>query len=82
MPSNKTKAFTIDDYRTLYRTYRSDPDMQHMHENHAMVSIWDDHEFANHTYSVDMVKFRNASKRLLWKCEVPQGRSTLNVIAR
>ncbi|WP_199614167.1 alkaline phosphatase D family protein [Paenibacillus alkalitolerans] len=50
LPSNTSKAFTIDDYRTLYHTYRSDPDMQKMHENHAIIAIWDDHEFANDTY--------------------------------
>lgn len=50
LPSNQSKAFTIDDYRTIYRTYRSDADLQKMHENHAMIAIWDDHEFANDCY--------------------------------
>ncbi|SFS59420.1 alkaline phosphatase D family protein [Marininema halotolerans] len=50
VPSGESKAFTIEDYRTLYRTYRTDPDLRRLHENHAMVSIWDDHEFANDSY--------------------------------
>lgn len=50
LPSNQSKAFTIDDYRTLYRTYRADADLQKLHENHAMIAIWDDHEFANDCY--------------------------------
>ncbi|PTX54985.1 alkaline phosphatase D [Melghirimyces profundicolus] len=50
LPSGKSKAFTIEDYRTLYRTYKSDPDLKRLHERHAMISIWDDHEFANDTY--------------------------------
>lgn len=50
LPGGKSKAFSIEDYRTLYRTYRSDPDLQTLHERHAVISIWDDHEFANDTY--------------------------------
>ncbi|WP_197046775.1 alkaline phosphatase D family protein [Oceanobacillus salinisoli] len=50
LPSGKSKAFTLEDYRTLYQTYRSDHDLQKLHENHSMVAIWDDHEFANDTY--------------------------------
>ncbi|NMH67397.1 hypothetical protein HF072_01070 [Bacillus sp. RO3] len=50
LPSGQGKAFTIQDYRKLYQTYRSDKDLQKLHENHAMIGIWDDHEFANDTY--------------------------------
>lgn len=50
LPSGQPKAFTIEDYRTLYRTYKSDPDLRKLHERHAMISIWDDHEFANDAY--------------------------------
>lgn len=50
LPSHGAKAVSLDDYRTLYRTYRSDPDLQKLHETHAMIAIWDDHEFANDCY--------------------------------
>lgn len=50
LPSGQSKAFTIGDYRKLYQTYRSDKDLQKLHEKHAMIGIWDDHEFANDTY--------------------------------
>jgi alkaline phosphatase D len=50
LPSRKSKAFTVEDYRKLYQIYKSDPDLRKLHERHAMVSIWDDHEFANDTY--------------------------------
>lgn len=40
-------AGTIGNYRDLYRTYRSDPDLQRLHERFAMIPIWDDHEFSN-----------------------------------
>lgn len=50
LPSGQSKAFTIGDYRKLYQTYRSDKDLQKLHERHAMIGIWDDHEFANDTH--------------------------------
>lgn len=37
----------VEDYRHLYRTYRSDPDQQAIHERFAYIQLWDDHEFAN-----------------------------------
>ncbi|GGE28897.1 alkaline phosphatase [Marinithermofilum abyssi] len=49
LPSGN-KALTIEDYRTLHRTYRTDAHLQKLHENHAVIAIWDDHEFANDTY--------------------------------
>lgn len=49
-PSGKSKAFTLADYRTIYKTMKADADLQKSHENHAMISIWDDHEFSNDTY--------------------------------
>jgi alkaline phosphatase D len=50
LPSGKLKAATLEDYRTLYRTYRADPSLQRLHERHALIAIWDDHEFANDSY--------------------------------
>jgi alkaline phosphatase D len=50
LPSGNARAETLDDYRALYQIYRSDPDLQRLHERFAMVQIWDDHEFANDSY--------------------------------
>ncbi|PSL41447.1 phosphodiesterase/alkaline phosphatase D-like protein [Planomicrobium soli] len=50
VPGGTHKAFTLADYRELYKIYRSDPDLQKLHENHAIVAVWDDHEFADNTY--------------------------------
>jgi alkaline phosphatase D len=44
------EATTLADYRFAYRTYRSDPHLQRLHENFAMISTWDDHEFTNDGY--------------------------------
>ena len=41
------EATTLRDYRFAYKKYRSDRELQQVHENFAMISIWDDHEFVN-----------------------------------
>jgi alkaline phosphatase D len=43
-------ARSLGNYRDLYRTYRSDPDMQRVHERFPMVAIPDDHEYSNDCY--------------------------------
>lgn len=40
----------LDDYRHLYKVYRSDPDQQAMHERFAYIQLWDDHEFGNDSH--------------------------------
>ena len=37
----------VNDYRHLYKVYRSDQNQQAVHENFAYIQLWDDHEFAN-----------------------------------
>ncbi|HTQ03333.1 MAG TPA: alkaline phosphatase D family protein [Polyangiaceae bacterium] len=43
-------ARSLGNYRDLYRTYRSDPDLQRVHELFPMIAIPDDHEFSNDCY--------------------------------
>jgi alkaline phosphatase D len=40
-------ANTVEDYRALYRTFLSDPDLQAARARWPFISIWDDHEFTN-----------------------------------
>ncbi len=40
-------ASSLADYRYLYKTYRSDPRLQAVHERFAFVATWDDHEFSD-----------------------------------
>ncbi len=37
----------VEDYRHLYKVYRSDANQQAVHERFAYIQLWDDHEFAN-----------------------------------
>ena len=42
-----TFASTVDDYRHLYKTFLSDPDIQAARARWPFVSVWDDHEFTD-----------------------------------
>lgn len=53
-------ANTVDDYRTLYRTYRGDPRLQELHRKWPMVVIWDDHEFSDDCWQ-DHQTYSNAN---------------------
>ncbi|WP_406728033.1 alkaline phosphatase D family protein [Streptomyces sp. GD-15H] len=42
---------TLADYRVRHAKYKTDPDLQALHAKAPVVAIWDDHEFANDTWS-------------------------------
>jgi len=42
---------TLADYRTRYAQYRLDPDLMRLHQQCAMIHVWDDHESANDSYT-------------------------------
>ena len=50
LPSGQSASFGLEDYRHIYRTYRSDPFLQRALEQHTWINIWDDHETANDCY--------------------------------
>jgi alkaline phosphatase D len=41
------ECVTLADYRTRYRQYRRDPDVQRLHAAHPVIATLDDHEFAD-----------------------------------
>jgi len=43
-------AASLDNYRQLYKTYRTDPLLQKVHERFPMIAIWDDHEFSDDSW--------------------------------
>ncbi|WP_460064585.1 alkaline phosphatase D family protein [Streptomyces sp. YKOK-I1] len=45
------EILTLADYRTRHGKYKTDPDLQTLHAKAPVVAIWDDHEFANDTWS-------------------------------
>ncbi|MFM9367356.1 alkaline phosphatase D family protein [Streptomyces sp. Da 82-17] len=42
---------SLADYRTRHGNYKTDADLQALHARHPVIAIWDDHEFANDTWS-------------------------------
>lgn len=50
LPSGRDRAENIADYRFLYKKYKSDRNLQRVHERFTFITIWDDHEFANDCY--------------------------------
>lgn len=44
---NLYAAQTLEDYRHLYKTYLSDPNLQAARARWPLISTWDDHEFMN-----------------------------------
>lgn len=40
----------LADYRLRFGCYRTDPDLQRLHQMAPMVALWDDHESANDSY--------------------------------
>ena len=47
LPSGADRVQDLEDYRYLYRVYRSDEFLQEALESHTLIAGWDDHEFAN-----------------------------------
>lgn len=52
LPSGSPQAETLADYRFLYKKYKTDENLQRVHERFAFITIWDDHEFANDCHQV------------------------------
>jgi alkaline phosphatase D len=45
------EILSLADYRTRYGHYRLDPDLQRAHQQHPFITVWDDHETANDSYT-------------------------------
>ena len=56
---------TLDDYRTRYALYRSDPALQALHAAIPWITVWDDHEFANNAW-VDGAENHNSVTQGSW----------------
>lgn len=50
-------ASSVSNYRDLYKTYRSDPTLQRVHEQYPMIGIWDDHEYSDDCWGATATYF-------------------------
>jgi alkaline phosphatase D len=48
VPANET--ISLQDYRTRYAQYRTDPDSKVLHARMPLIAVWDDHELANNAW--------------------------------
>lgn len=39
------------EYRARYSAYRLDTQLIHVHQQHPLITVWDDHEYANNSYA-------------------------------
>lgn len=51
VPSPNKEILTLADYRDRHAQYKGDPDTQAVHQQHPFICVWDDHEFANNSWS-------------------------------
>ena len=50
LPDSGTRPMSLDDFRRIYETYRTDRHLQRLHERHTVIQTWDDHAIANDRY--------------------------------
>lgn len=62
-PANE--IVTLDDYRTRYAKYRTDPNLKALHATMPWITVWDDHEFANNAW-VDGAENHNSATQGPW----------------
>ena len=60
LPGGGKYASALNDYRYLYKKYRSDARLQALHERFAFVAVWDDHEFSDDCWQ-DRETYNNGS---------------------
>jgi alkaline phosphatase D len=60
---SKEVAFTLADYRTLYKTYRSDANLKEVHRLYPFIIIWDDHEFSDDCWQDHSTYFNELDPR-------------------
>jgi alkaline phosphatase D len=54
-------ARSVDDYRHLYKTFLSDPDLQEARARWPFVCVWDDHEFSDDCWQTQANYTRTSS---------------------
>jgi alkaline phosphatase D len=55
----------LEDYRTRYALYRTDPNLKALHAAMPWITVWDDHEFTNNAW-VDGAENHNSTTQGPW----------------
>jgi len=56
-PNTYYAPYTVSNYRDIYKTYRSDPILQQIHESYPMIVTWDDHEYSDDCWGATATYF-------------------------
>ena len=56
---------SLEDYRTRYALYRTDPNLKALHAAMPWITVWDDHEFTNNAW-VDGAENHNSTTQGPW----------------
>ena len=60
-----TDIVSLEDYRTRYALYRTDPSLKALHAIMPWITVWDDHEFANNAW-LDGADNHNSATQGAW----------------
>ncbi len=60
-----TDIVSLEDYRTRYALYRTDPSLKALHAIMPWITVWDDHEFANNAW-LDGADNHNSATQGTW----------------
>ena len=56
---------SLEDYRTRYALYRTDPNLKALHASMPWITVWDDHEFTNNAWT-DGAENHNSATQGAW----------------
>ena len=62
----ENEIVSLSDYRTRHSHYKLDEDLRNMHQQYPMISVWDDHESANDSWT-DGAQNHNPSLEGNWE---------------
>ncbi|GLS25737.1 alkaline phosphatase D family protein [Marinibactrum halimedae] len=51
IPEPNREIVSLEDYRQRYAQYRTDPNLQEAHRQHPFITVWDDHESTNDSWT-------------------------------
>lgn len=66
IPAPNKEMVALQDYRERHAQYKADPDSQAIHQQHPFITTWDDHEFANNTWSGGAQNHGNSADEGEW----------------
>lgn len=80
IPQPTAVIYTLNDYRTRYAQYRTDPDLQLAHQVYPWILVWDDHEVADNTYRDGEADLNNTEASFIFDGGVAVEQRKMNAV--